>query len=178
MRIVSATRVPTAMSAATLLLLAAAGGACERQPQNAPPPASPITETTPAAAPARPTYTVRAEFVDFMPPRDGRPREAKLHHERIPDFKNHLGKVIGDGQGMKPMTMAFNQGPGVDFSPLKRGDKIEFTLEVDWSQQATQRALIVTRYSLLPADTVLSFEDVPAPAPGTPAAPAESPAGR
>ena len=93
-------------------------------------------------------YTVRGEVASL--PEPGPYARIGIRHEAIPDF---IG-VLGEPEPMKPMTMPFAIGEGVDSSSLAVGDKIEFQLEVDWS--ADDRARVIAFETLAP-ETELDF---------------------
>ena len=59
------------------------------------------------------------------------------------------GKVVGMGS----MTMSFTPAKDLSLAILKSGDKIEFTLRVDWSKNRSE----ITRFTVLPGDTNLDF---------------------
>jgi len=95
-------------------------------------------------------YTVRGEIVSLPGP--GGRGAFDVRHEAIPDFRSSDGEVVGMGS----MTMPFPLAEGLSLDGFAVGDKIEFTLEVNWDPEATppQR---VTRVQKLPAETDLDF---------------------
>jgi hypothetical protein len=62
-------------------------------------------------------------------------KELMIRHDEIPDFVNSEGKVIG----MKPMTMGFPTGDGLDLTAFAVGDSVGFHLEVRWGQPGPLR---------------------------------------
>ncbi len=102
------------------------------------------SDARPAAAVAGQRYTVRAEVV-ALPPRPGDP--LMLRHEPIPDFVDRSGAVVG----MRAMVMPFPVSAEVPLAGLAPGDKIRFTLSVDWAQGR----YLVERIERLPPETAL-----------------------
>jgi len=82
--------------------------------------------------------------------------EVKIHHEAVPALEDRTGKVVG----MNAMVMAFTVR-GADVSALKPGDKVAFTMAVDWSADPHYWA---TDLKQLPADTALDFGPAKRPA--------------
>ncbi len=97
-------------------------------------------------------YTTRgviAELPDAK--RVGNP-DLMIQHERIADFKDSSGKVVG----MNSMIMDFPLGPGVALTGLAKGDKVEVVLEVDWTQLPPHRAASIKKIDVA---TVLDFSN-------------------
>ena len=89
---------------------------------------SPAGSTSAAASSTVARYHVLG-VVDALPdPSRVGEIELQIHHERIPDFKDKSGKIVG----MNEMVMGFPAGPGVKLPELKVGDKVEFDFEVTW----------------------------------------------
>ena len=76
--------------------------------------------------------------------------ELQVQHERIPDFKDKSGKIVG----MNSMIMGFPPGPNTKFPDLKVGDKVELDFEVTWNGKVPYYFTAVRK---LPADTALNF---------------------
>ena len=137
------TLIAAACCALSALCVLPAG--CDKKPA---PPA--------ALAPADQVYTVRGR-VERLP--QG-PRALAIQHERIADFQNIDGKVIG----MKEMVMDF-----ADLSPeaqaalpgLAPGDAVEFVFEVRWKSDPRSRVTSITK---LAPGTPLSITPAGCPA--------------
>lgn len=145
------------------------------KPVETPPAPAPTPEPVAAAAPAKPTYTVRAE-VDTLPGIES--SVLRLHHERIPTFASKDGKVGTDSQGkpgMKPMTMSFAKGPGVSYDGLKVGDKVEVVVEMNWEAALPDERIVITKLTRLAPDTKLDFEGQRSLSDPKPAAPKPQP---
>lgn len=110
-------------------------------------------------------YSVRGEVIENHG--DRTPRGLVLHHEAIDDFES----ITGDVWGMDSMTMPFLVSDDVTLDDLAEGDKIAFTLRVDWSDDDTPQ--IVTGLEKLPADTELEFRTARPPAPADETLPAD-----
>ncbi len=95
-------------------------------------------------------YVVRALLVRPVDTQ-AKDRVVWLRHEAIPNFVGISGEI----EGMDSMTMSFFVGDNVDLDGLEKGDKIEFELSVDWSEEIPGK---VTEIKVLPAETRLSFE--------------------
>lgn len=140
------------------------------KPVETPPAVTPTPEPV-ASAPAKQTYTVRAE-VDTLPGIES--SVLRLHHERIPTFASKDGKIGTDSQGkpgMKPMTMGFAKGPGVSYDGLKAGDKIEVVVEMNWEAPLPDERIVITKLTKLAPETKLDFEgqrSLSAPKPAAP----------
>lgn len=145
------------------------------KPAEAQPIPTPAPQPVIAAAPAKPTYTVRAE-VDTLPGIES--SVLRLHHERIPTFANKDGKVGTDSQGkpgMKPMTMSFARGPGISYDGLKVGDKVEVVVEVNWEAPLPDERIVITKLTKLAPETKLDFEGQRSLSDPKPAAPKPEP---
>lgn len=129
----------------------------------------------PPAAPTRPPerYAMRGEILRM--PQAGE-REIVIRHEAVPDLRDETGKVVG----MEAMTMPFTLAsdlPESSIAGLAPGDRIAFTLEMNW--QASSDIARVISVEKLPAGTSLAW-DPPAASSGSsagsaPAAPGEKP---
>ncbi|MFQ5670164.1 MAG: copper-binding protein [Acidobacteriota bacterium] len=95
------------------------------------------------------TYVVRGEVVELPHPGDPS-SEFVMHHEPIDNFKGIDGQVWG----MDSMTMPFTVSEDLSLEEIQVGDKVEFTLQVDWAGSPPQE---VTRIHKLPADVKLVF---------------------
>jgi len=73
-----------------------------------------------------------------------------VRHEAIPGFVGIDGEVVG----MESMTMPFPLAEGVAPDGLEVGDKVGFTLEVEWEGDPPYR---ITRIEALGAETVLDL---------------------
>ena len=80
----------------------------------------------------------------------GARQEVEIHHEAIPDFVDYRGEKAG----MMAMVMPFGLADGLDLGDIAVGDKVEFTLAVDWDRKPSG---YLTRIRKLPADTTLSL---------------------
>jgi Cu/Ag efflux protein CusF len=94
------------------------------------------------------TYTVRGQ-VEAVPAADKPGIGLIIHHEPIPGYVDMSGKVVG----MESMTMSFLPAKGLSLAAIKPGDKVEFVLSVDWSNNRSQ----ITKITVLPTDTKLNF---------------------
>lgn len=95
------------------------------------------------------SYAVRGKVVSVDPDAS----RAQILHESVPTFEDRTGKVIG----MDPMAMPFKV-IGYDVSTLTPGDKVVFTMCVDWG---ADQAFWAQDLQLLPADTALVFTAPP-----------------
>ena len=73
-----------------------------------------------------------------------------MRHEAMPGFVGIDGEVVG----MESMTMPFPVGEGVELDGVEVGDKVGFTLEVEWEGDPPYR---ITRVEELGAETVLDL---------------------
>lgn len=89
-------------------------------------------------------YTMRGVVVQ-LPDRGSAHPQVVLRHERIPDFRDASGAVIG----MDAMTMPFDLAPAASAPALAVGDQVEAVLAVDWARPSVQ----IERLSKLPAAT-------------------------
>jgi Cu/Ag efflux protein CusF len=94
-------------------------------------------------------YVVRGEIVELSAS-DSPEREIEIRHEAIDGFKDIEGRV----SGMDSMTMPFRLASDVSLAGLAPGDKVEFTLEIDWNVFPPNR---ITAISKLPPETELTF---------------------
>ena len=90
------------------------------------------------------SYVVRGQ-VRVMP---GERPEIEIQHEAIPDFVDYRGKQAA----MAAMTMPFGLAPGLALHGIAVGDKVEFTMAVDWDRKPSG---YLTAIRKLPADTNL-----------------------
>lgn len=129
---------------ACFLLLAAALGALAAC---APEPEPDTGAEAVAEAPAVQRYEMRGVV-------GGLPTEAQpavsIRHEAVPDFVDFQGEVVG----MESMNMPFPLADGVDLAGIEPGDKVAFTLEVEWDSDDPYR---ISRIEELPPDTALDL---------------------
>lgn len=130
-------------------------------------PATPAIGQTPPARTPDATYVVRGE-ITMLPVAGDNRAELKVHHEAIDNFKDSDGKVVG----MNAMTMEFPPAKGVDLSNLKKGDKVQLTFSVWWSDTPPWLAVKIVK---LPAETKLVFGKANPAAPAPPPAPSPVP---
>lgn len=93
------------------------------------------------------TYQVRGEVTRLAAEQGA----LYIRHEAIDDFVGIDGEVVG----MSAMTMPFPLAEGVGVDGVAAGDKVRFTLEVEWS--AEELPYRITRVERLPEDTELEF---------------------
>jgi Cu/Ag efflux protein CusF len=72
-----------------------------------------------------------------------------LRHERVPDFKDANGAVVG----MEAMTMPFDLASADVARSLAVGDGVEAVLAVDWKKPSFR----IERLARLPPGTRLDF---------------------
>ena len=142
--------LPTLALAGLLLLpLAACGGdaADTAAPDEG---AETAAETaTEAAADDVQSYEVRGQITNL--PDDADPQaNLTIRHEAIDDFVSMNGEVVG----MSSMSMPFPVADDVDLDGMEVGDKVSFTLTVDWDGDPAYQ---VTRMEPLPEDTELEY---------------------
>lgn len=101
------------------------------------------------------TYETRGVVVRVPDPADPL-SNLDIRHEAIDDFRSIDGEVVGMGS----MSMPFPLADGVDLGAIAPGDKVAFTLEVEWEGEPPYR---VTRIEKLPADTELDFREASPP---------------
>lgn len=80
----------------------------------------------------------------------------EIRHEAIDGFRSIDGEVVG----MNSMRMAFPLAEGVDLAGIEPGDKVAFTLEVEWEGEPPYR---VARIEELPADTEIELREAAPP---------------
>ncbi len=108
-------------------------------------------QSVPAAVAAQSAkYTIRGQVHSLPDPARKGLEELQVQHERIPDYKDKSGKVVG----MNSMVMGFPPGEGVKVPDLKVGDKVEVDFEVVWTGKVPY---FFTAIRKLPPDTVLDF---------------------
>jgi hypothetical protein len=117
-----------ALAGGTVLLLAAGCGHESRQ---------------------RRAYSVRAQVVQTPDPAN-HAAGLYLYHEAIDEWMSRDGKV----DGMDPMAMPFPVAKEVSLLGLQANDKVEVTLNVDWTADTPVE---ITRVRELPPDTELVF---------------------
>lgn len=98
-------------------------------------------------APAVQRYEVRGE-VTRLP--SAAENALFVRHEAIPGFVDVDGEVVG----MDSMAMPFPLAGGVELAGVEAGDKVRFTLEVEWEGDPPYR---ITRVEELPAATALDL---------------------
>jgi hypothetical protein len=100
-------------------------------------------------------YTVRGQIQELPDPRD--PLSGLyIRHEAIDDW---IG-IDGEVQGMDSMTMPFPVAEDVTFEGIETGDKVTFTLEVNYDADP---AVQVTGVHKLPDDPELEFRSARPP---------------
>lgn len=119
-----------------LLLLSLVAPACSRGVQ----PGDPET-------PAVQSYEVRGEVTRL--PSAAEPA-LYVRHEAVPGFVDMDGEVVG----MDSMTMPFPLAEGVALEGIAPGDRVRFTLEVEWEGDPPYR---ITRIEELAAGTELDL---------------------
>lgn len=128
---------------ALLLVAACGGGAGEptaKDDDDAPSPTA-VTDAR--------TYQVRGQVTGLPDPADPM-ANFTIRHEAIDDFESMDGEVVG----MSSMSMPFPVGSEVSLDGVEVGDKVSFTLEVDWDGDPAYQ---VTSLEALPADTELDY---------------------
>lgn len=134
-----------ALASLLLLPLAACGG--DGAETVAPEGADTASET--AAADEVQTYQVRGQITGL--PDDADPQaNLTIRHEAIDDFVSMNGEVVG----MSSMSMPFPVADDVDLDAREVGDKVRFTLTVDWDGDPAYQ---VTSMEALPEDTELEY---------------------
>lgn len=101
------------------------------------------------------TFLVRGVIRELPDPRD--PLSGLyIRHEAIDDWVGMDGEI----QPMDSMTMPFPVSDDVTFEGIETGDKVTFTLVVDYDADP---AIEVTEVQKLPADTELEFRSARPP---------------
>jgi Cu/Ag efflux protein CusF len=100
-------------------------------------------------------YETRGVVVRVPDPADPLSNLA-IRHEAIDDFRSIDGEVVGMGS----MSMPFPLADGVELGAIAPGDKVAFTLEVEWEGEPPYR---VSRIEKLPAETELDFREASPP---------------
>ena len=105
----------------------------------------------PTLPPADQTYTLRAVVTALPNP----PKQAlRLHHEAIPNFVGHDGKV----EAMDEMEMEFPfLAPEAKLDGIAVSDKVEAVMEIRWK---AKEVFLLTSIRKLPADTKLNLGDL------------------
>lgn len=103
-------------------------------------------ETDPGetATPVVAEYEVRGKVLEL--PDEATGARLRIHHEAIPLFMSKAGEVTG----MAEMAMFFPLGEGVDLTGYEVGDKVRFTMVVDWDP-----GWYITTIEKLPPETEL-----------------------
>lgn len=96
------------------------------------------------------TYETRG-IIEELPDPANRFSELRIHHEAIPEFKDHTGAVVG----MNAMVMHFPVAKGVSLDGFKVGDKVRVTFVV-WSKPG-ERGWELREIEKLDAATALHF---------------------
>ena len=78
-------------------------------------------------------------LVRWVAPAEAATREIEIRHEAIPDFEDLDGEVVG----MEAMSMRFTVAEGVDLAAVAPGDRVAFTLEVDWEETRPGRVVAI-----------------------------------
>lgn len=100
-------------------------------------------------------YEVRGEITAVPDPEDPL-SNLVIRHEAIDDFVSFEGEVVG----MSSMSMPFPVADDVSLEGVEVGDKVEFTLLVDWEGDPAYQ---VVRLEELPADTELEYRKAQPP---------------
>ena len=101
-------------------------------------------------------YTVRGQVSQL--PEAGHPgSNLVIRHEAIDDFVSSDGERVGMGS----MAMPFPVADDVSLAGIEPGDKVRFTLVVDWDGDPAYQ---VTDLEKLPADTELVYGKAHPPA--------------
>lgn len=145
-------------SLASFAALAAVGAGCGKSesptaavgPGAAQPAANAASPGTAPSAPADATYDARGVITALIPASESGPARLSIHHERIPNFKDREGKVVG----MDSMTMTFDITPDVKFDSLHVNDKVAFRCEVHWTGSPL---VVVSKVEPLPTGTALTL---------------------
>jgi hypothetical protein len=139
---------------AGILAVVLFAGGCQGENSDQPAGTQPA-KAMPLASPTAHSYAMRG-VVTELPEPGGKDRSLMVRHEPVPTFVGVSGDVIG----MDSMTMPFELAPGVKFDDIHVGDKIAFTLVMDWKKNSAQ----ITALHKLPADTALNFSATTGPA--------------
>ncbi|HEX2163203.1 MAG TPA: copper-binding protein [Thermoanaerobaculia bacterium] len=100
-------------------------------------------------------YDVRGVVVQVPNPADPL-SNLVIRHEAIDGFRALDGSVVG----MDSMSMPFPVTDAVDLSGVEPGDKVDFTLEVEWEGEPPYR---IARLAELPPDTELEYREATPP---------------
>jgi Cu/Ag efflux protein CusF len=84
--------------------------------------------SAPVPAGSAEVYSTRGRIEQL--PGTSRAAMLQIHHERIPEFKDRDGKVVG----MNAMVMPFKPAPGISIEGFRVGDEIRFTFEHRWGE--------------------------------------------
>lgn len=87
-------------------------------------------------------YSMRGRIVQLPTP-ENPASELQIAHEAVPEFVGRDGQVTG----MDAMTMGFPVARRVRLSDLAVGERVEFTLHVDWDAELP---IQITRLRQLP----------------------------
>jgi len=144
--------LPTLALAGLLLLpLVAACGGDDQDAGTAAPNGAETTAAADDAATANDVqnYEVRGQITGL--PDDADPQaNLTIRHEAIDQFVSMNGEVVG----MSSMSMPFPVADEVDLGEMEVGDKVRFTLTVDWDGDPAYQ---VTTMETLPEDTELEY---------------------
>jgi hypothetical protein len=119
-------------------------------------------------------YRVRG-IIRQLPSEGPPPKDLKIQHEHIPEFRSADGTVHvnSDGvPGMRAMVMPFPLLAGdVSLEGLGVGDKIEFEFRVKWTESPSGASpeWLVSAIEPLPDDAEISFENKTVDGPEAPA---------
>ena len=123
------------------ILIAACGGPADESAE---------PEATESEARAAARYDVRGEVMSVPRPGEAAPGVFSIRHEAIDDFVG----VDGEVWGMDAMTMPFAVSEEVSLDGVAPGDKVRFTLVVDFFGDVPSQ---ITSLEVLPPETVLEF---------------------
>lgn len=84
---------------------------------------APVVVDSPAVV-----YSTRGRIEQL--PGTSRAAMLQIHHEKIAEFKDRDGKVVG----MNAMVMPFKPGPGISLEGFQVGDEVTFTFEHRWGE--------------------------------------------
>ena len=101
-------------------------------------------------------YEVRGEIVRLPDPERPEASPMMIRHERIPDFKDSEGRVVG----MNAMVMPFPAARGLSLEGLAPGDPVEIVFTVQWTPTTRFE---VESVEALPPGTPLDFSNPPRP---------------
>lgn len=131
---------PRALFLMTSLALAGLTVACGAPPEAAP--SEPAANDAVAAGTEEgpDVYHIRGEVITVPVAGDAQ-STLSIHHQAIDDYKGIGGEIWG----MDSMTMPFEVAEDVDLAGIAPGDKIAFTLEVDWFGDTPQQITAIEK---------------------------------